>query len=511
MGRVITSTSQLKAASTTSSAPTQSAPPVRTLVKDIFTEDDLILLESTNDGRKKVSLSAKAHETLDTTSDTSLVTGPLVIDGHRRLTYAGPLAAILARAASGHRDRATLDIDFPAGSATSLRLSPAFNITSADYAINPSTDPSAPNLVSNWDSAVPNVLALTQVGALTFGTLLKGRADDVVAPTIVSVRVDSLNPNALVVTTSKPVCWHSVVTGLSLAFTSGTPRTITAIESGDGTDTTTFTLSGNISQSDAFKLVVDASRVATDYSGNALATNGAGTSAQLLFGLSTRAAWTTCFEKGVAMLPASGLPAALTSWTDQVGGSLQIQQTAGGASASRSSAGLVFTGDPAERCKASMALTAGTDFAFFVRCKFNSGGVQDWVPISFDKEGSATYPFVFLRLISDGVNASAIVSVYESGVSFVEISYAWVPDTNAHDFFVWRSGGSIHLQIDSLVATPIANASVITGTTSLGLGNALAPTAYKANAGTIIQVGTKSGAGFVGTEIADIRTYVAGT
>lgn len=511
MGRVITSTSQLKAASTTSSAPTQSAPPVRTLVKDIFTEDDLILLESTNDGRKKVSLSAKAHETLDTTSDTSLVTGPLVIDGHRRLTYAGPLAAILARAASGHRDRATLDIDFPAGSATSLRLSPAFNITSADYAINPSTDPSAPNLVSNWDSAVPNVLALTQVGALTFGTLLKGRADDVVAPTIVSARVDSLNPDALVVTTSKPVCWHSVVTGLSLAFTSGTPRTITAIESGDGTASTTFTLSGNISQSDAFKLVVDASRVATDYSGNALATNGAGTSAQLLFGLSTRAAWTRCFEKGVGMLPASGLPAPLTSWTDQVGGSLQIQQTAGGGSASRTTAGLQFTNDATERCKATMALTSGTDFAFYVRAQFTAPGTHDWVPISFDRDGAGTFPFVFLRLIDNGTDTTAIVTLND-GVTNIDLAnWTYASDTAPHDYFFWRIGTALHFQVDDLIAPANTNSANVTGATTLGVGSGLVPTAFKPGAGTVIHIGTKSGAGFVGTEIADTRAYTVGT
>lgn len=424
----------------------------------------------------------------------------IVVAGRRVVTYSGPPDAMLVRARDGHSPGGEKCIIFEPGSLTTMRVSPALNVQ-GDCAIDPLSF-----LVTDLDTDKRYALLLTQSQTVTVGSMRIIAEEDVSAPTIVRAVVDSLNPDAITIQFTKNMVFPTIA-GMSLSFSVGTPRSIIGIESGNGSDTITFTLSGTVSSADVASLVVASNRTATDYFDNALATGT--TPVTMVFGLKGRAAWTRCFEKGVAMLPSAGLPAALTSWTDQVSGSLQLVQTAGGGSASRTTSGLSFTADATERCKASEALTTGADFAFYVRAKFNTGGAHDWVPVAFDKDGGATFPWVFLRIISDGTNGTAIASVYESGGVFTELPWAFSSVAAEHDFFVWRSGGQLHMRIDGAVATPVASSAVVTGLSVMALGSALVPTAYKPDAGTVVHLCTKSNAGFVGTEIEDTIAYAA--
>ena len=451
------------------------------------------------DGRGAATLMDRAIARLRGLSSVAWSEAPIVMTGQTITTYTGATAAVLTHAATGHQDGAEKVIKFPAGSVTSLRVSPAINLR-GDCAVDDAT-----YLVSDWNAAIDHMLILERVGGATFGTLRAAAATDAVAPTVVSATVDTLDANKLVVVFSEPVKVRDL-TGMSLNFTVGTARTITAIESGEGTATVAFTLSGNVSSGDSLSFVVGSGRLATDYYGNALALGS--TPVTIAAGLLARAAWTRCFEKGVDMLPASGLPAALTSWTDQVSGSLQIQQTAGGGSASRTTGGLSFTADATERCKATAALTTGSDFALYARVKLNSGGVHDWVPVSWDKDGAGT-AWAFIRIISDGTNMTFTASVYSGTGSPHEMSYGIAADTAEHDLFLWHSGGNLHFQVDAAAVTPEADSTSLTGLTTLGVGSALVPGAYKPDAGTVVHVASKSNAGFVGTEITDVRTYAA--
>lgn len=77
------------------------------------------------------------------------------------------------------------------------------------------------------------------------------------APSVSSATVENADPDALVVVFNKAVNITDL-TGLSLNFTVGTPKTISSITSGDGTNTLTFALSEAIESTDEFSFVYGA-------------------------------------------------------------------------------------------------------------------------------------------------------------------------------------------------------------------------------------------------------------
>lgn len=79
-----------------------------------------------------------------------------------------------------------------------------------------------------------------------------------VFPTIQSATVENADPDALVVVFSEAVNITDT-TGLSLNFTTGTPKTLAGGITGDGTNTLTFALSADIEDSDVFTLEATAS------------------------------------------------------------------------------------------------------------------------------------------------------------------------------------------------------------------------------------------------------------
>ncbi len=422
--------------------------------------------------------------------------GPVVVAGNRHITYAGPADAFLTRAASGHKPGGRVVYEFPAGSTSSLRVSPDLNIKNCAF-------DSSNNRVTDWNAAVPNLIALEQGPTSTAGTVIQCVVHDTAPPTVVSASADSSNPNAVKVVFSKPMGVRQL-TGLSLSG-AGAP-TLTAIEAGDGTSTVTFTTSANITSSDVLSFVVGSSRVAADYSGNLLATG----STPIKFGLVSKAAWTRCWEAGVAMLPASGLPANFTSWTDQVGGSLQFTPAAAGHAQRTTDPGIKFSDDVTQRLRCATSPITGTDFAVFLRFKFTVVGVQDWIPFSLDTNGVSS-KWVRVTATDSGTNTTVELSVYDGTTEHTK-SDTYLSDTAYHCVFLWRTGGKVYMQIDNRLPVSVDDALVLTALNNITLGclmynNASVATAFNAGNGSISDFAFKEGEAFIGTEIADVLAY----
>lgn len=160
--------------------------------------------------------------------------------------------ALAISSAGGHKDGATKIVVFPIGSATSVVF--------------------GSDLRQHGDAFVSSEIYLafiTYVGGV-FDTVTRSiPARDVAAPTVSSAIVEFANQDALVVTFSEPV-FVANLTGLSLSFSAGTPRTITAVEAGNGTTTVTFTLSGALAGTEVLSFVVGATRTTQDLNGNLL-------------------------------------------------------------------------------------------------------------------------------------------------------------------------------------------------------------------------------------------------
>lgn len=164
---------------------------------------------------------------------------PLVLD-HNFVTTVSASADpfVLQIEQTGHKEGMQGTYLIPAGNRTSLILAPMLNVQ-GDLSVDVN------GVVTGFDDAFDwkIVVTYTAGGFLTLARKIVD--DDLVAPTIVSRTVNGANPNALVV-----VCYERVnvaaLTGLSMPFTVGTARTLTAVESGNGTNTITFTLSGNL-------------------------------------------------------------------------------------------------------------------------------------------------------------------------------------------------------------------------------------------------------------------------
>lgn len=158
----------------------------------------------------------------------------------------------IAIAASGHQEGATKVIVIPAGNATSFSIPPEANF-SGD-AFDPTTD---------WR------LFVTYVGGRHLSRGVSLATKDTTKPTVVSALVDDDAPSVLVVNFSEAV-YVPDLTGTSLSFSVGTPRTITAVQSGQLTNQVKFTLSGSLAGTETCSLVF-ASSTLQDVNGNTIA------------------------------------------------------------------------------------------------------------------------------------------------------------------------------------------------------------------------------------------------
>ncbi len=184
---------------------------------------------------------------------------PLVVSGNKKMTPTGngSEALYLPVALTGHADNGTVELCIAGGEFGSIVPAPDLN-------------------ANDWDTFVPASDYLISIVAVDIGGVTQfvsnGRnlgLRDVTGPTVVSATISASNANALVVVFSEAVYLPaSAITGLTALFSAGTQRNITALESGNGTTSITFTLSGDAAPSDAATFVVGASRTIADYSGN---------------------------------------------------------------------------------------------------------------------------------------------------------------------------------------------------------------------------------------------------
>lgn len=184
-------------------------------------------------------------------------TMPLVLAGYKRMTYTGGATDDLPvpLAADGHVDGGVAVLFIPANSCNS------------DEALH-----LAPDLELDGDAFVASLdykIVVERMGGRCWASGRSLPAADAVAPTLLSATVGYADQNALVLAFDEPV-FLAGIAGLSLAFSVGTARTITAIEAGNGTASITLTLSGNVGPSDVFTLDVDAETI-QDMNGNWLA------------------------------------------------------------------------------------------------------------------------------------------------------------------------------------------------------------------------------------------------
>lgn len=166
----------------------------------------------------------------------------------------GPIAYSLA--GSGHANFSVQKTHLiPAFTATSVTFAPALNLDPDSDAF----DPTHPMLVT----------FSRQLGVCTTRMQRLAMADTV-APEVLYAYVPTADLDTLVVVFSEPVVYTST-TGVTLAFSVGTPRTISSIRGGKGTSEVRFKLSGNVAASDVFTVTFGSGNTFTDTSGNALA------------------------------------------------------------------------------------------------------------------------------------------------------------------------------------------------------------------------------------------------
>lgn len=212
----------------------------------------LWVLSSPTNGTVRVGVTALVFSSPSVSESLYL---PLVLDRDKIITATADAIGKIAiiPATSGHVAGTTAIVNIDANELA----------VADDLIVGSDLDPEA-----TWDTLDPTraytigITVTDAAGAGKFVTSGKVQERTASAPTIVSAVVASGNPNALVVTWSAPV-YLPDLTGLSLTFSAGTSRTITARESCNAAATEwTLTLSGNFDGTEVCNLVVGASRTA---------------------------------------------------------------------------------------------------------------------------------------------------------------------------------------------------------------------------------------------------------
>lgn len=237
-------------------------------------------------------------------------TVPVVVDNDYTMTYSGGVVSSLgiSIATSGHVNGRTVIIVIPANSLSSdsgLILPSNFNLDGDVF-----------------DKTKDYVITITRINNAFFGTKRSLPSADTTIPTLSSATVRYATSNTLELSFNEAV-YIPGVSGISLSFSVGTARTVTAISSGNNTTTVYLTLSGAISASDVFTVSIIGSYV-QDINGNYLAAVN-NTSVSNLVGEPVFTG-TFIFLRG-DQVTQSG---TVSSWTDQSGeGNHFTQSTAG--------------------------------------------------------------------------------------------------------------------------------------------------------------------------------------
>lgn len=193
---------------------------------------------------------------------TTTFTSLLRFDDHKRMVFSGngSEACILAiDSAGGHVEGAAIAIFIPAGEAGSIVAAPDLNTAGWDTFVAASDF----LIVAQWTNGT----------CISSGHNLGTR--EASAPTLVSATVDGGTPDDLVLVFSEAVYLPNL-TGLSLTFNTGTPRTLSAVTAGNGTTTVTIDLSGDVADGDDIDLVIGSGRTLQDLNGNLIGTGTTG-------------------------------------------------------------------------------------------------------------------------------------------------------------------------------------------------------------------------------------------
>lgn len=236
---------------------------------------------------------------------------PLALSGLKRYAYAGAQVSslVVPLASSGHADGAAATLYIPANSLTTssgLIMAPDLNVEGDAF-----------------DASLGYVIVVERVAGRCISSARTVPTIDTTAPTLSSAVVAYGNADAITLNFSEAVYLDGVA-GLSLAFSAGTARTITAIESGNGTNTVTLTLSGSVSATDVLTFSAAANTI-QDLNGNIASTI---TNAAV-----TNNAGEVSFADTWIMLRGDNLAAdgtAVSQWTDQTVNANHFTQGTGG-------------------------------------------------------------------------------------------------------------------------------------------------------------------------------------
>lgn len=381
---------------------------------------------------------------------------PLVVSaGHRYMTWGGGgTRALLSLAAAGHADGGELTIRFAANSATGVTLPASLN-TSGDLSVDPAT-----LQIVDWDETVPHVLVLTQIGAYTKGALFALAPRLSSAPTVVSAAASAGNPNAVVVTYSRPVV-ATDRTGLTVTCSVGGAVTLTAVEAGDGTSAVTYTASRNFASGNVCSFVVGSGRLLTDLDSNLVATST--TSIAMSFGTGPLAIanCVLALEATPAGAASDGITlsgANVTDWADKSTAGLHAVATSNWAQyvadAGDGVPAITTTASSTQRLKvANRVIDPAADWSLFMVYRVAGTGVilstsKFGVPSGINLDFNENSGFGVFDLFND---ASAADEVSPGGVSV----NAW------HVAMVTRSGSTLSMQVDGgSVATHAIQAGV---------------------------------------------------
>lgn len=176
---------------------------------------------------------------------------PLVMTGRKVYTDAGTGSLVLSLATSGHQDGAELCILVPAYTRTSVVFASDLNQSGA--AFNDGKD---------------FLIVIRRVAGRCVTETFAISRPDTVSPVPLYAEVLSANADVLEVTFDESVTVADL-SGITLSFTTGTPRTVSSIRSGNGTSRVAFNLSGNVGSTDVLSVVFAAGCV-TDLSARAI-------------------------------------------------------------------------------------------------------------------------------------------------------------------------------------------------------------------------------------------------
>lgn len=227
------------------------------------------------------------------------------------------------------------------------------------------------------------------------------------------------------------------------------------------------------------------------------------------FGLQTLAqacpGLVVAFESGNGMLPASGLPANATSWTDEIGASLQLVPGSTGHCARTASPGasMSFTGSDATQrltCTLPQPITSVTDFAIVAR--FNGVLFTNAFSIS-----SPTHPSLFATY-----GSTSVAAAINDGAAEDDATLTVTADTALHTYFIERSGTTLSIRQDASSPATHATTKDMTHGTILTLGCAILPSgaAYLPGTCAVSDWAYIPDRPFTAPERAAILAYIAG-